>query len=332
MEDSARELETWLHQEGLLAPGPALLEPLGGGVSCEIYRVRQGNVKFVVKRALARLRVKAEWLADVSRNAVEHAFYETMAGPLEGSVPRVFHHSPDRGYFTMEYLEDGWRNWKDLLLEGQIEPEHGHMAGSLMGRLHRVSWDHDEWRARFDTTANFRQLRTDPYYRTLIGQHPDHRAFLEAEIERLENTRLCLVHGDFSPKNILIHGHRMMLLDAEVAWYGDPAFDAAFLHTHLFLKGLLHAGRGSLWAETSSSAWEAYAGEMGSHCDTGLDRRTAVLTAMMMLARIDGKSPVEYLTPGRRELTRDFCLRTLGQRIENLGRLRASWRDALQSI
>lgn len=332
MENSARELEAWLREDGLLAPGPAVLEPLTGGVSCEIFRVEQADRKFVVKRALAQLRVKAEWRADVSRNAVEHAFYQAMAEPLAGSVPRVFHHSPSHGYFTMEYLGDGWSNWKQLMLARQVDPEHGRMAGELMGRLHQASWENDGLRARFDTTANFRQLRTDPYFRTLIALHPDRAAFLETEIARLEGSRICVVHGDFSPKNILVREGRMVLLDAEVAWFGDPAFDAAFLQTHLFLKGLYHARQGSSWAETSAAAWDAYAATLGARYDTALDRRAAVLTAMMLLARIDGKSPVEYLSPEQRELARAFSLRALGDHIENLGQLRASWRQALQTL
>ncbi|MCE0483970.1 MAG: phosphotransferase [Methylacidiphilales bacterium] len=239
--NAAGEIESLLREDGQLSAGPATLVPLGGGVSSEILKVTQGTKTFVVKRALAKLRVAADWRADVGRNAVEYAFYETMTEPLAGSVPRVYFHNPARGYFTMECLEDGWQNWKELLLQGIIEPEHGALAGRLMGKLHASTWQDARLREKFDTTENFRQLRSDPYLRTAATHRPAAASILLAEASRLEDCHVCLVHGDFSPKNLLIKNNRMMLLDAEVAWFGEPAFDVGFLMTHLFLKGLHHA-------------------------------------------------------------------------------------------
>ena len=37
-----------------------------------------------------------------------------------------------------------------------------------------------------------------------------------------------LVHGDFSPKNILISNKKIIYLDAECCNYGDPVFDLVF--------------------------------------------------------------------------------------------------------
>ena len=67
------------------------------------------------------------------------------------------------------------------------------------------------------------------------------REVLRAEAERLVTCRSVLVHGDFSPKNLLVSGDRLVIIDCEVAWYGDPAFDLAFLLNHLCLKALYHA-------------------------------------------------------------------------------------------
>ena len=327
--NSAREIETLLREDGQLAPGPALLTPLGGGVSCEIFKVEQGAKTFVVKRALAKLRVAAEWRADVGRNAVEHAFYETMARPLAGSVPRVFFHNPARGYFTMECLEDGWRNWKDLLLQGVVEPAHGKLAGSLLGKLHAATWQDARLMEKFDTTANFRQLRADPYLRTAAGRRPEVAARLLAEADRVEGCRVCLVHGDFSPKNLLLKGDRLVLLDAEVAWFGDPAFDVAFLLTHLFLKGLRHAPHDTRWEQTARAAREAYFRALGDPASAGLESRCANLLAAILLARVEGKSPVEYLTPEKQQTVRAFGVECLRHPAPDLETMMAAWRGRL---
>ena len=324
------DIAQWLREDGQLGPGPASLTPLSGGVSCDIFRVEQDGRAFIFKRALPKLRVAADWQADVSRNAVEHDFFSAMAGPLARSVPRVFFHNPARGYFTMECLDADWENWKTLLLHGDLRPAHAHAAGQLMGRLHASTWDREEFARRFDTTKNFRQLRTDPYLRATAENLPEIAHILRAEADRIEQTRLCLVHGDFSPKNILLHGSRMVLLDAEVAWYGDPAFDTAFLHTHFFLKGLLHhPGHPSSWAALSSTAWDAYRASLGPRADAALERRCVLLLAAILLARVEGKSPVEYLGDSRRAFVRDFASAALLRPHPSLASFRSSWNEHL---
>ena len=328
----ANDIEILLREDGQLAPGPARLTPLGGGVSCEIFKVEQGAKTFVVKRALAQLRVAAEWRVDVSRNAVEYGFYETMAGPLAGTVPRAFFHNPARGYFTMECLEGGWRNWKDLLLQGTVEPAHGKLAGALLGKLHASTWDDAALEEKFDTTANFRQLRTDPYLRTTAEKCSEVAPQLLAEADRVESCRVCLVHGDFSTKNLLLQEDRMVLLDAEVAWYGEPAFDVAFLLTHLLLKGLHHGPRPVAWEETARAAWTTYFDALGHRKTAGLESRCANLLAAILLARIDGKSPVEYLTPQQQQTTRTFAVEALRRPAPDLETMVTGWRNHLSKI
>jgi len=332
MDSSAQEIEAILREDAQLAPGPAVLTPLGGGVSCEIFKVVQDSRVFVTKRALAKLRVAADWRADVGRNAVEYEFYKTMAGPLEGAVPRVFFHNPARGYFTMECLENGWQNWKDLLLKGCMSPADGTMAGALLGRLHAATWADQRLAKKFDTTENFRQLRTAPYLRAAADRCPEVAAQLLGEVLRLESCRLCLIHGDFSPKNLLIHGDRFMLLDAEVAWFGEPAFDVAFLLTHLLLKGLLHAPAPLSWQETAQSMWSTYGRVLGEHKNGGLEARCANLLAALLLARVAGKSPVEYLTPAKQEIVRTFAIAMLLDPARDLNQFFAAWRTRLLSI
>lgn len=324
------ELEQWLRDDGQLTPAPAMFTPLGGGVSCEICVVSQEGRKFVVKRALERLRVAADWRADVSRNEVEYNFYKTLEEPLSGCIPKVYSHNPNRGYFTMEYLGEGWSNWKECLLQGHFDPSHGERAGALMAKLHASTWQDNRLNLHFDTTANFRQLRTDPYLRTTAEKHPMVKELLLGEADRLEQSRICLVHGDFSPKNLMIQGDRMMLLDAEVAWFGDPAFDVAFLQTHLFLKALCHTPGNPRWEAVAKATWNAYRDGLGTFMDADLESRCARLLASLLLARVDGKSPVEYLTAFHQEFVRSFALAALKNPPLDPEEMRSAWREHLE--
>src|ERR1700758_5525523 len=217
----------------------AVSKPLAGGISSDVYLIEDGEKHFVVKQALPCLKVEDHWPADTSRNHFEYEFLRYLGGVLPDAAPKVFAAGQD--YFVMEYLGPEYENWKALLLRREIRQHHVLQAAKTLGTLHRTSFGISELKSRFDTTSNFHQLRTDPYLLTTGRRHPDLRKLFEQEALRLEQTRECLVHGDYSPKNMLIGNGRMVLLDCEVAWYGEPAFDLAFLVNHLLLKSLFHA-------------------------------------------------------------------------------------------
>jgi aminoglycoside phosphotransferase (APT) family kinase protein len=316
-----------LIQDGVVSDHQARLTPLAGGVSSDIYRVDDGGDTFVVKRALSRLRVKDEWLVDISRNRYEHAYLRYVNRILPDAVPTIRCVNDEHGYFAMEYLGDAFANWKQLLLDGEFYTGRARRAGQLLGTIHSRSAGDADAAARFDSTGNFHQLRTDPYLLTTARRHPQLGTLLEAEAVRLDGTRECLVHGDYSPKNILWCGDRMVILDCEVAWYGDPAFDVAFLLNHLFLKSLHHAPRGEEIAEMIDSAWCGYseAWEDRNSSDR-VAHRLLHLLLMLMLARIDGKSPAEYLRDeAKKDFVRQFVYTHLADRDVGLSDLTQTW-------
>jgi aminoglycoside phosphotransferase (APT) family kinase protein len=151
-------------------------------------------------------------------------------------VPQLQYVSPKHGYFTMEYLGAGWQNWKRMLLDCRSEPWIAQEVSGLLGKIHARSASDPEARERFQTLTNFEQLRIEPYLLATARRHPRLKAVLEAEAARLRAERSVLTHGDFSPKNILVSPQRVVVLDCECAWYGDAAFDIAFLLNHIFLK------------------------------------------------------------------------------------------------
>ena len=93
------------------------------------------------------------------------------------------------GYFTMEYLGDGFANFKEMMLAGKCEVKHAARAGQILGVIHRVSAGDAEAARIFDTTRNFHQLRTDPYLVTTGQRHPELREYFEREALRLNGTR-----------------------------------------------------------------------------------------------------------------------------------------------
>ena len=318
-----------LRRDGVVRAPDARLTPLSGGVSCEIYLVEEGAGRFVVKRALAKLAVKADWFADVNRNRHEWEYIRYVARFLPEAVPVLRDCSATDNYFTMEYLNGRFLNWKQLLLAGRMEVEHARHAGNVLAQIHRQSAGDTEAMRLFDTTPVFFQLRIEPFLLTTGAKHPALLPLFEAEAARLAATRECLVHGDFSPKNILINGDRLVVLDCEVAWYGDPAFDLAFLLTHLSLKALRHAPRDVGVRRMLDEFWSAY--QAVRPCPE-IELRVGRLLLMLMLARVDGKSPVEYLDAARQQFVREFVRARLPTGNFSLPDIADSWFSRLAQI
>ena len=321
MSESAAFLEL-LHREGAVRNLDARLTPLSGGVSCEICLVEDGAERFVVKRALAKLKVKADWFADVTRNRYEWQFIRYVAQFLPEAVPALRHCSESGNYFAMEYLGCEFQNWKQLLLSGHADPERAAQAGHLLAQIHRHSAGDPKARELFDTTPNFFQLRIEPYLLATGAKHPELQPLFEAEAKRLEATRECLVHGDFSPKNILLSADRLVLLDCEVAWYGDPAFDLAFMLNHFLLKGLLLSPRDADLRSMVDRFWSSY---QAARPTPELDARVSRLLLMLLLARVDGKSPVEYLEARHQDFVRRYVREQLPAQPTTVAAVADSW-------
>ncbi len=327
------DLVSRLRSAGLADNGEVRLVPLTGGVSSDIYLAESGGRRFVVKAARAKLKVRDDWFADVSRNGVEQAWLAYAARIVPGAVPRVLAGDPQAGWFAMEFLAGDFANWKQLLLAGDARPDCARRAGDVLGKLHRASWGDSIARERFATLANFHALRIEPYLLTTAQRVPAVRAELTAEAERLASTQLALVHGDYSPKNLLVSPERLVVLDAECGWFGDPAFDTAFLLSHLHLKALLHARQPESMLALVPEFWAAYTAALGAHADAALEARTVRLLLCLLLARVHGKSPVEYLTAAtQRDFLTDFVCAHLARPPATLTALTAAWRAGLAKL
>jgi 5-methylthioribose kinase len=274
----------------------AVLIPLAGGVSSDIFRAELPQAVVCVKRALPRLKVAAEWKVPVDRNRFEVEWLRVAAGVVPRNVPTLLGEDRPSGTFAMAWLSpDTFPVWKALLMDGRCEARTARDVGDVFGRIHAATADRPDIAARFATDALFHAIRLDPYLMTAARAHPDLEAPLLDLVQVTASTRRVLVHGDASPKNILVGPEGPVILDAECAWFGDPAFDVAFLLNHFALKSALHPGRRAAHRAQCDALVDAYRAHVRWEAWAALEARIARLLPGLMLARIDGKSPVEYL-------------------------------------
>lgn len=286
-------------------------QPLAGGVSSGIWRVDLQSGSYCIKQALPRLKVAKEWRVPVERVFAEVAWLQVAHGVVPGHVPQVLGQDAASGCFVMPFLGADHRNWKAGLLAGCIDPQVAHAVGSILGRIHAATADDPALAARFANDANFHALRLEPYLVETAREHPALAGRLLAIVERTAGTRRALVHGDVSPKNILLGPHGPVLLDAECAWFGDPAFDLAFCLNHFLLKAThLPAHAGALLACFRAFV-QAHAAHVRWEPPEALHERVATLLPALALARVDGKSPVEYLNEAQRLAVRHSAMALL---------------------
>jgi len=269
---------------------------LGGGVSNRVVMVEAASGCFVVKQSLDRLRVADEWLADRSRIFRESRSLEDAARFLPaGAVPRVLWTDEANFLFAMSAAAPGAETWKAHLLAGRIDPGVAAAAGVLLGLLIRNTWGNPEMERRYGDQTAFDQLRLDPYYRTVARRRPRLAPAVDALLAESSARRVSLVHGDWSPKNFLVAGGRVTAIDFEVIHYGDPSFDAAFCLNHFLLKCFRRPTDAGDYLALARVFWTWLAGLLPAAALEWFEGATVRHLGCLLAARIDGKSPVEYL-------------------------------------
>jgi aminoglycoside phosphotransferase (APT) family kinase protein len=284
-----------------------------------------------VKRALAKLKVQADWRAPVERNRYESAWMRAAAAIVPDAVPRVLGEDPQAQMFAMEFLApEHYPVWKAQLRDGTIEPAAAAQVGRRIALIHGHTAGNLEVARAFSTDGIFLAIRLEPYLSATAARHPECAQRLESLVRITLATKRALVHGDVSPKNILMGPRGPVFLDAECAWYGDPAFDLAFCANHLLLKCLWRPQWTDRYLECFDALVESYLDHAGWEPRVDIDARTAHLLAGLFLGRVDGKSPVEYLTEARqRDRVRQTAVSWLMQPLDTLAEMRATWRAAL---
>jgi aminoglycoside phosphotransferase (APT) family kinase protein len=306
--------------------------PLAGGVSSDIFRVEVGARSFCVKRALAKLKVAADWRAPVERNHSEAEWIRVAGEIVPDAAPQLVAEDPEAGLFAMQWLApESHPVWKGQLRDGAIDPVVAVEVGRRIARIHAATAGRRDIAARFATDYIFHSIRLEPYLLATAERHPDVAPALRAIAEGTARTKLALVHGDVSPKNILVGPHGPVFLDAECAWYGDPAFDLAFCLNHLLLKCLWQPQWRTRYLASFRTLAEAYLGGVAWEPRDVFEARCARLLPGLLLARVDGKSPVEYVTAeADRDRVRAFAKLLLRAPRTRLAEIAEAWRQTME--
>lgn len=290
----------------------ARFERLTGGVSSDIWKVSTSERVFCVKRALPKLKVQADWFAPIERNRYEVAWYRVANEIAPGSAPRILAHDDETMLCAMEYLDpDVYRLWKSELRDGRADSEQAARAGTLLGKIHSGAADSEAIRARFPRSDIFQAIRLEPYLEATADRHPDLKETLFSLSRRTAAHKLTLIHGDVSPKNILLGPQGPVFLDAECACIGDPAFDIAFCLNHFLLKCLWTPSAGNDFLASFRAMTASYLAQADWEAKGALEARAASLLPGLFLARVDGKSPVEYVTDEQQKNQVRRCARAL---------------------
>ena len=323
----------FLHRTGLVSPTETpRLFALEGGVASDIWKVESGARTFAVKRALSRLRVAQEWNAPISRNASEVDWMASAGAIIPGAVPRILAHDADLGIFAMDYFEpERFPVWKAELANGRVDVSFAGRVGTTIAAVHGATAFDSEAKRKFSNDEVFYSIRLEPYLEATAKRHPDLSSHLMQLSQNTLGTKIALVHGDVSPKNILVGPEGPVLLDAECAWFGDPAFDLAFCLNHLLLKCVWITSATDRFLAAFDVLASAYLKQVTWEPRDVIEKRAARLLSALLLARIDGKSPVEYIThetkkSGVRRLARDFI--TSGA--AHFEEIRTAWSRAYQ--
>lgn len=306
----------------LSAPDDAVVSTLPGGVSGTTFLVESGRLRYVVKQPLAFLAVADEWPARQERAAVEAAAIGVLERLTPAALPRLVDYDPDTFVITMTAARPGWTEWRDVLMRSLVDVGAGRRLGEVLATWHECTRQVSRLAGEFGDRSGFLELRGDPYHRTVAARRPDLAEPVNACLAELLGPAICLVHGDFSPKNVLVAAdgsrHGLWVLDFEVAHAGNPVFDVAFMLHHLVMKAV-HLPAVSAQLRSCAEVFsETYASEGGLATDAAAVVRH---TGALLLARVHGKSPAAYLSPAGARQVSELGARAVTGRAETLGDL-----------
>jgi hypothetical protein len=310
-------------------PGATGGERLTGGVSSDIWRIDLPSGPICVKRALEKLRVAADWHAPVERNIYEARWMRHAAG----FAPRLLGQDAASGTLAMAFLSpEDHPLWKNQLRDGIADATFAARVAEALVTIHTRTAADVTVAAEFPTDAIFCDIRLEPYLVATARVHPDRAERLFALVAATQANKKALVHGDVSPKNILCGPLGPVFLDAECAWWGDPAFDLAFCLNHLLLKCLWTPVAADGFLRCFDALAAAYLRGVIWESTDALEQRAAALLPGLLLARVDGKSPVEYVTSeSQKDQVRRVARALLADPPVRLAEVRLAWKKEIDA-
>jgi tRNA A-37 threonylcarbamoyl transferase component Bud32 len=309
LQDAAK-LGPYLVERGFLRDNePLISSSLGGGVSNHIVKITTRDRSLVMKQAQPKLNVQIDWFAPIDRVLIEAACMEGLRDLVPaGTIPKILFIDEERYLYAMECAPDNSVLWKIRLLQGDIQNDTAQKVGEILGAMHSRTHESTQLREQFWQNRILHALRIDPCFTFLAGVHPELAPQIKEQARNLDQTKYCLVHGDYTPKNMLLSDDRLILLDYEIAHWGNPALDSGFLIAHLLLKAIHNPSWTQGYLEAARVFWNSYINTF-SNAEAGkLELEAVKLIPFLVLARIDSKSPVEYIIEDdRKEYAREFA-------------------------
>jgi 5-methylthioribose kinase len=285
---------------------------LAGGISNRTVSVRRSSGDaWVVKQALSKLRVKVDWFSDPMRVHREAAGLRWF-NQIEVATPRLVFEDFEHHLIAMDAVGEPHENWKTMLLRGEVVEDHVRQFGAMLGRMHAEAARRREQTAlAFADRSFFESLRLEPYYLYTAEQVGGvGAAFLRELVNRTRATAHSIVHGDYSPKNVLVREGKLILLDHEVIHFGDPAFDIGFAMAHLLSKAHHLAECQEKFARAADLFWETH---QGLYESKAFEERAVQHSLGCLLARVAGRSQLEYLSDGEKARQRDEIVAMMGR-------------------
>jgi aminoglycoside phosphotransferase (APT) family kinase protein len=287
----------YMREQGWVQSDSATVESLSGGVSNQVLRVTTPERRFVVKQSRPQLRTRDAWFSDLERIWREQEVMQALHPHLPDVVPEVLFVDRDNFVYAMSHAPLDAKVWKAELLDGRIDCDFGHAIGAVLGRMHQTSADSAREFERFRDHTVYVQLRVDPFYVRVQERCPDVAAAIAPIIEEMLTRKEALCHGDYTPKNILVHpaNEGFTLVDYETAHFGDPTMDLGLFLAHLTLKAVRAPERGAEFVALMRRFWRGYCDEVTFAPHRELERRGVKHYGVCLLARVAGTSPVDYL-------------------------------------
>jgi 5-methylthioribose kinase len=329
-------LRAYLLQRDEVPPdSDMLIQPLAGGVSNRTILVTFANGEaWVLKQALEKLRVPVDWFSDPARIHREGLGLRHLRALIPADhLPQFVFEDFENHILAMSAIPQPHENWKTMLLRGSVSPDYVRQFATLLAAIHNGAFERrDDLRDPFADRSFFQALRLEPYYLYTADQVPGAAGFLRDLVRDTGAHQITLVHGDFSPKNILVYHDTLVLLDYEVIHWGDPAFDVGFAMTHLLSKAHHVAAQRAEFVQAAGEFWTTYFDLItAAPLRDGLEARACRHTLACLLARVDGRSPLEYLSASERDTQRRCVLKCMQAGPATIATLIAQFADLLEA-
>lgn len=291
------ELRRYLKECGILTDlNDGRIHYFGGGVSgvTAMAKLSDGR-ELIIKQACAKLNVEANWECDPKRIRIEHEALTVYRNIVPDCVPTPISFDDSNYVMIREAVPESWRMWKTDLLEGKLDYVVAEKAAAALAKVHNETAGCAAVEEQFGDRKIFYDLRVEPYVEYVSNRYPEIREKGMKLAHKLMSEQIALIHGDYSPKNILVHDDQICILDMEVATYGHPCFDLAFFTNHFLLKAVYRKQLADEYLKMLKCILDTYFKQQNYLDSSVLERDTVQTLAFLFLARVDGKSPVEYL-------------------------------------